>query len=792
MSERFRILAGSYSSLDDSVRIELFCRSEKGYSATLLYDGFRPYFHLVDPPEDMLDPLKYDQEIKGIKDVELWVDGSDRPCKKVICTYPWKVPNYRDRFSKTCDVLAADIPFVQRFLYDLDLPSTVTIEGEEVEDEKYLTKRIFKVNKFKPAEPFKPDLSYLSFDLENSLDDDTIYTICAVVYDGKERKKRCFDGDEINILRRFQKFVLDEDPDVITGYNINGYDLPVIIERAKHCGMETPCFGRDGSELRSVGNRMWRSTGRVIADTWWAVRSELNLKRETLNDAALEVLGEEKMDVDPLEMDSEWAENPEKVKEYCLKDAELALDILLELGVLDKAMDMATVSRLPVDEGLNGRTSTLVDSILIREADKKKIGVPLTHHGGKRGKIKGGYVHTIEPGLYYWVSVLDFKSMYPSIIMENNICFTTLSEDGEISSPTGDRFLSKDQREGLLSNILSSLMDERDEVKEKMRQASGKDKSYYDGVQKAIKILMNSFYGVFASSFYRFTDPRIGESITAFARKNIKKVIDDLESEGTKVIYSDTDSVFFQSTEENLEGTIALSKRIADEQSQGDIVLEFEKVLNPLFSHGRKKRYVARVVWPEEDMLVRGYELRRSDSFVAQNQSLENVFNHILDGDIDGALEIARRWVDRVRNGDIEKEKLVISRSCKKFDSYVNPDSMPNVQAARKMKEKGYRFIPGMKVSWIVTDASRTPQEVEPWLSDTEDTIEPDYRYYAQRVALTLSRVTEVFGWDEKGLLMGNKQSNLFSPRFDDNDQKEDKKQKPRKEKKDLTLQDFM
>ncbi len=796
MSERFRMIAGSYSRIEDGVVIELFCKSESGYSATLLYDGFRPYFNLVDPPEDALSSLKHDDEIKKIEDIELWVDGDQRPCKKVVCTYPWKVPGYRDRLSDDCDVLAADIPFIQRFLFDLDLPSTITIEGKEVDDEKYLTEKVFKVESFMPAEPFKPDLKYLGFDLENSIDEDTIYTICAVTFDETGRKKRCFDGDESTLIKQFQEFVLQEDPDVITGYNINGYDLQVIVERASHLGMDSLYFGRDRSELKSVGNRMWRATGRIIADAWWAVRKELNLKRETLNDASLEVLGEEKIDVDPLEMDKEWTENPKRVKEYCLKDAELALDILLELEVMDKAMDMATVSRLPVDEGLNGRTSTLVDSILIREADRRDIGVPLTHHHGRRGKIKGGYVHSIEPGLYYWVSVLDFKSMYPSIIIENNICFTTLSNDGEIVSPTGDHFLSPEQKKGLLPQLLSDLMDERDEVKTKMKGATGKEKSYYNGLQNAIKILMNSFYGVFASSFYRFTDPRIGETITAFARENIKKVIHDLESEGLKVIYSDTDSVFFRSSVEDLEGTIELSERIAEEQSKGDIVLEFEKVLNPLFSHGRKKRYVARVVWPEEDMLVRGYELRRSDSFDAQNESLEDVFEHILDGDIDGAIETAREWVDLLRGGDVEKEKLVISRSCKKFSSYVNPDSMPNVQAARKMEERGYRFTPGMKVSWIVTDARISPQEVEPWVSENGERIKPDYDYYAQRVAKTLSRVTEVFGWDEKGLLMGNKQSSLFSSAFNNGDDEEKitkvKKKKRTEDNKDLTLQDFM
>lgn len=769
VEEIIRLIGGSYSSVDDGVVIELYGRTDDGNSITLLYDGFDPYFYLVDTPEDIISELETDDEIKRLEDEELWVDGSYKRCKRVVLTYPWKVPGYRKKYRDRCKILAADIPFIQRFIYDLDLGSTVSAEGTRREMDGYTTDIVMDVDKFRETETIKPDLSILSFDIENSIDRERIYTIGCVFDDNEGREKVCFYGDEDDIIRSFRDYVKEKDPDVITGYNINGYDLPLLDKRLDEVELGDLDIGRDGGNLKNVSNRNWKVNGRIIADAWWTVRTEMNLKRETLNHVSKEVLGEEKQDVDPKEIDEEWRKNPEKVMDYCKKDAELALDILLELGSLDKAMDMGTVSRLPIDEGLNGRTSTLVDSILIREADRNDIGVPLTSHGGKGGKIKGGYVHSVEPGLYHWVSVLDFKSMYPSIIMENNICFTTISEDGEIESPTGTKFLKPEEEEGILPKILKDLMDERDSVKKKVQEADSKKKrEYFDGLQAAIKILMNSFYGVFASSFYRFTDKRIGESITALARKNIKNLIDELEEEGLKVIYSDTDSVFFQSPKEDLEDTIQVSEDIAEEFSKGAIILEFEKVLNPFFTHGMKKRYVGKVIWPEEDMLVRGYELRRSDSFEAQDRALQHIFDLILDDDIEGAVERAKEWIRRAYDGDIEPKNLVISRTCKKYSYYKNPESMPNVQAAKKMEEEGYEFTPGMKVSWVVTDGEITPQEVEPWLPDTDLKKEPDWDYYAKRIAKTLARVTEVFNWDEQSLLAGNKQADLFSGDFDD------------------------
>jgi DNA polymerase I len=92
---------------------------------------------------------------------------------------------------------------------------------------------------------------------------------------------------------------------------------------------------------------------------------------------------------------------------------------------------------------------------------------------------------------------------------------------------------------------------------------------------------------------------------------------------------------------------------------------------------------------------------------------------------------------------------------------------MANVQAAKKMIEMGYEFIPGMKVSWIVTNSKRTPLEVEPFIPGRPFEAQPDYRYYAERLAHTISRITEVFGWSESDLMMGSQQATLFNQNFE-------------------------
>jgi DNA polymerase I len=588
--------------------------------------------------------------------------------------------------------------------------------------------------------------------------------------------------------------VRSTDPDVITGYNIDGYDIPYILDRAGVHKIRDLGMGRDGTELRSVGGRFWRLHGRIIADAWWNAKMELRPKQESLNAVASLVLGEKKLDVNPAMIDQEWADDPERVVLYCARDAELALKILQKIAVLEKNMDLATVSKLPLDDVINGRTSSLIDSILIREADRAGIAVPVTGGHRKDSKIEGGYVHTIDAGLYDWVCVLDFKSMYPSLIIAKNICFTTLSPEGTIISPEpGVKYLDKETRLGLLPQVLERLMIERDETKRKMKAASTpEEKRYYDGLQAAIKVLMNAFYGVFASAFYRFTNPKIGASITAFARENTRSIISQLESENMKVIYGDTDSVFFQSPEENLEAALKSGQEIARRYSKEGATLEFEKIINPLFSHGAKKRYVGNIVWPENKMIVRGYETRRSDSFGIQSGALEQVFERILDHDTEGAVSLAREVVASISRGEVEPESLVISRTCKPFNTYKNPDTQTTVQTAKKLMEMGYEFFPGMKVSWIVTNGKRTPIEAEPFISGRKFEHTPDYDYYARRLAMTLARITDVFGWSTRELLSGRQQTSLFS--YDDvpiSGKKKKDEPKVRKTDKELTLDDF-
>ena len=768
-----RLLSASYTSdAEGRPYIELFGKTRERKSILIAVYDFNPYFYIVDPTPAAEEGLKKDEQVRGLEHRTLEYKGESHDTLKISLSGPWQMPSYRNRLSSRFKVLAGDIQYHDRFIYDNDMGSCIRVTGEEI-DLDYTTDLKIRMESFENIESFDPGLKFLSFDIENSIEHQTIYCICTKVEEaGEFSTPEPIYGTEKEIIKRFAELIEEIDPDVITGYNIENYDIRKIEERAQANKMKDALpWGRDRGQPKIFSERFFRVKGRLIVDAWWAAKKELRPKQETLNAVSQLVLGEEKLDVDPKHMDDEWANNRDRVIEYCIQDAALALKILLKVGTVRKGLDLAAVSKLPVEDVLVSGTSTLVDSLLIREADRNNVGVPMNGRRLARGEeqIEGGYVHTMNPGLYHWVCVLDFKSMYPSLIIANNICFTTLSKDGEIVAPSGARYISPERKKGLLPSILSDLMNQRDSIKKRMKSsADAYEHAYLDGLQAAVKVVMNTFYGVFASSFYRFTDKSIGASITSFARANIKGIIDQLESEGVPVIYGDTDSVFVLSPYHTLKEAVEFGTKQADRFSKGAKTLEFEKLVEPLFSHGVKKRYVGRIVWPErqDELLVRGYEIRRSDSFDLQSRMLMQLFENILDEKKDDALALVRNTVRDTLNGKVPASDLVISRTCRGLDAYENPERMANVQAAKKLIAMGYNFIPGMKISWIVTDANTAPQQVEPFISGVPFKGTPDYKYYAGRLAQMASRITEVYGWSEDDLLRGSQQTTLFSDNF--------------------------
>ncbi len=854
--------------------IELWCRSRAGHSTLLLVNGLRPYVEISDPKSDggPEDP-EFLGNVAAVRDVQggpapsgmkVSQDGVVRPHYRVFVKDTTKVRSVRKALSDSgWRVTSADILFVQRLLLDLDLGPHIRADGEvlwtggrapegaktpESTDPGVAEARIKEVggsgvypvdmilscdlSGLERADPFPAPFVTMSFDLETSIADNTILCAAAVVDRAGERVEYPITGAETEILERLTEIVRSEDPDFITGYNIDNFDLPRMEERSEYIDTESEMaraslLGWARVPMNDVEtkrgwrrpgrifpnreqNRVWTIKGRIPLDAWWQARQTLRPQRESLRYVSRLLWPDDeemqKMDIDASKMDEEWAERPDEVLDYCVRDTVLPLNILDKLKSTARKEALASVSLTTVDIAATSTTSRWIDSLVIRLADRRGVAVPNTNQGPrKRDKIAGGYVHEVEHGVVPWVVVLDFKSMYPSIMISNNICSTTLvrdgSEDGShsVSPTTNTRYISKEERFGLVPQLLEGLMDSRDRHKAALAKANeeGDEAEAFlqDQLQYAVKILMNSFYGVFASNFYRFTHPSLGASITEWARHNIRGIISRLEVDGYDVVYSDTDSIFVRAPvegeppmnrpeggeemgnwEQARKTTLDFGESLAERFTKEGAELEFETALSSFFSHGAKKRYVGRVIWPREEMLIRGYEVRRTDSFQLLSDTMTQMFEMILDGDTLGAVDMTKSVIDRVREGDVAPVQLVISRSCKgKWDSkknewdfsvYANPDGLPYVRAAKQRIAAGLQFTPGMKVGYVVTEPEEGEKKlgVSAWLVDEIGDEPPDYdrEYYAGRLAKSLGRITEAFGWTEQELLRGTRQSSIF------------------------------
>jgi DNA polymerase I len=885
------IISGRYHSVEantdagtsESTVLELFGRSKSGESICLLVSGLNPSFEIT-PLSAWSEELGVsDFILQRIKDVEAMkdvvgvsgpvmklTDLGVRPIWSVTVRQPFLVPNLRKMLSKqSWQIYSGDIPFLNRLFLDYDLRMHMSVEGTVVDRRNEPNENLERthavvqaggsgrysvdvtvacnVSQLKDCEPFPVPFKVFSFDLETSIEHETILCAAAWVEDmgTGTRQSYSFKGEESSIMENLTLIVRSMDPDIITGYNIDNFDLPRMYDRmqaqtkSKQWRKKAQLFGwgrveqseseskrnRSGLFPRRQSTRAWNVAGRSVVDAWWQARMALRPQRETLSFISNLLFPEDKekhkMDVDASKMDMEWANRPDEVMEYCIRDAALPLDILNALQVIRRKEAVAAVAKVTFDTAAIGSTSQLVDSLVIRLADSENVAVPLTGSAeAKEGQITGGYVHEVDAGLHPWIAVLDFKSMYPSIMIGQNICYTTRIDPAQpdqpaddepvYTAPTGARFRHQSVRKGLVPRLLEDLMDQRDVHKAALKAAKQEgnvqQESFHDSMQYAVKILMNTFYGVFASGFYRFTHRDLGSSITAWARHNIKAIIAQLEEEGHGVVYSDTDSIFVRSPvdesapsslrEEEItaaqngekaavakmkewniakQSMIDFGLEIAERYSRDSAVLEFEKGLSVFFSHGAKKRYVGQVVWPSNEMLIRGYETQRTDSFNYLTSTMKRMFSHALADEGDELVKYALARVQAVKKAEIDASELILAKSCKGRVSsngdidftkdYANPDSMAQVRVAKARIALGLGFTSGMKVSYIVTDASQRPMRVEPWLENEEDggISAYDGQFYAERLAAALGRITEAFGWTAKELVSGNKQTTLFS-----------------------------
>lgn len=490
-----------------------------------------------------------------------------------------------------------------------------------------------------------------------------------------------FDKEE-KMLMAWRDFLEKVDPDVIIGYNIANFDFPYLLERAKHL----KCTGFPyWTRLKSVqsqakeanfsskqmGNRETKATntdGRIQLDLLQLVQRDHHLRSYTLNSVCAEFLGEQKEDVHHTMITELFNGTPDsrrRLAVYCLKDAYLPQRLLDKLMCLVNYTEMARVTGVPFNYLLSRGQQVKFISQLFRKALEQQLVIPNIKSQDEQD-YEGATV--IEPVRGYYgvpIATLDFASLYPSIIMAHNLCYTTLlnknivdkmnmvKDEDYIVTPNGDMFCTAKVRKGLLSQILEELLGARKRAKKDLAvETDPFKKAVLNGRQLALKISANSVYGLTGATVGKLPCLAIASSTTSYGRQMIEKTKHEVETRYTiangyshdaKVIYGDTDSVMVKFGVTELEDAMKLGEEAAEYVSSKfikPIKLEFEKVYFPYLLIN-KKRY-AGLYWTNtkkhDKMDSKGIETVRRDNCVLVQNVIETVLHKILiNRDLDAA-----------------------------------------------------------------------------------------------------------------------------------------------------------
>jgi DNA polymerase-2 len=670
----------------------------------------------------------------------------------------------------------ADIRFAMRYLIDRGIRGSLSIRGEARAVPGLGL--VFEDPTIGPTD-WTPQLSVLAFDIETDprarrllsigIHGGGVTEVLLLTPPGWSSPPRAIPfPTERELLIGFFRRVRELDPDVLTGWNIVEFDLAVLARLAGTLGVSAE-LGRGPGRLRLRARGWGRGheamvPGRVVLDGLHLLRGAfVRMGDYSLDGVAREVLGEGKTVSGhgrAEEILRLFKEDRPRLVDYNGTDARLALEILEKLRLVELAVERSRLTGLPPD-----RVSSSIaafDFLYLSELGRRGVVAPSV--GTKEASAEptgGGHVLEPLPGLYRNVAVLDFKSLYPSLIRTFQIDPLNLLRPGAteeadpIVAPNGAAFA---RRPGILTQLLDEILPLRDAA----RRAGEHVKSH------AIKILMNSFYGVLGTPACRFHDPRLANAITSFGREILLWGKARIEAGGRRVLYGDTDSLFIESGEPDptdarrLGETLAadLTRDLAThiEQTWGvasGLELQFERVYLRLYlpavrhgTTGARKRYAGLVEGPAGGRVVfTGLEAVRGDWTDLAKEAQRELFARLFsDRPVEDYL---RRIVADLRAGHLD-DQLVYRKALRKDPAAYTATTPPHVTAARKMagKTRG-------RISYLMTVAGPEP------LGGRRSPI--DYEHYVQKqLQAVADPVLALLGLDFDRVVGDDSQLSLF------------------------------
>jgi DNA polymerase-2 len=735
------VLTPTYRVRNGVPEVHIYGVLETGEPCLIVDDRVRPYFFIRAADHDVAAPL-----LAGLRvDDPMCTTFAGEPVLRVTAALPGDVPVVRQHLESAGVVcLEADVRFAYRYLIDRGIRGAFTVHGHAEHQP-----RLGQVLHNPGLEPchWTPSLRVLSLDIETDPAGQEVRSVA--LYNGEFSRVLVVGHaagvshaepvhSERELLHRLLVYLDELDPDVLTGWNVVDFDFAVLARRARHYAIPLR-VGRsdDVFDLRREQSYTRESRaityGRVVLDGLSLVRGAfIRLEDYKLETAARTLLGRGKLiagDDRGAEIDRLYRDDIERFVAYNLEDARLVHDILAHTGLVALAVERSLLTGMPLDRVSAAIAS--VDSLYLGALRARGRVAPSVGREPAPTPLTGGYVMDSIPGLYRNVLVFDFKSLYPSIIRTFNLDPLSLmrADDDEpdaLTAPNGARFSRRAR--GILPELVEHLARERERAK-----AAG-----HAVKANAIKILMNSLYGVLGAEASRLFCPAVANAITHFGQLLIRTAAEGAAAAGYRVIYGDTDSLFVESGETSAAAALvraeelriavgaAVAARIRDEFGcASHLELEFEKLYARFFmpevrsgKSGSKKRYAGllRAADGTERIEFVGLEaVRRDWSEVSKRFQLGLLERVFRDEPVDA---FVGEFVAALRAGRFDAA-LAYRKAVRKDLNAYTKTTPPHVRAARKQARP-----PGRIISYTMTLHGPEPTGAE--------TAPPDYAHYIE------------------------------------------------------------
>jgi DNA polymerase I len=776
MKIRFWLLDINYKVENHVPEIWLWGIDHTGNRVLVVDRNFLDYFYVV--IEEDADPKKVTEKIESMHQpyiaklevVERKFFGKLVNAVKVYVKDPELASKYVKIFRnlegvKEC--LEDDIRYSMRYLIDNNVVPCGWHKIEVTEEPKTLNVKVDKVYAAYSSPQYieeteVPNLRILGFSTicysrEGSPkpDRNPVIIISTVTNNGEEKQfVAAEDRDDKPLLESFISYTKNFDPDIIVGYGINSQDWQYLKDRCRKLGLKLN-VDRAGTEPhRSIYGHM-SITGRANIDLFDFADEFPDVKVKTLENLA-DYLGIMKLEnrtlVEDIDFADYWEDKNKReiLKKFSMDNAHCIMGITN--SILDFAMQLSSLVGLPLDHVGTAAVGFRVEWFLIKHAQKIGQLVPKRIEQPYR-PYAGAIVLSPKAGLHENIAVLDFKSLYPNIMIAYNLSPDTYVSPKE-SMPPSEVYEAPEVKHrfrkepaGFYKEVLLHLIKVRDKIREKMKTLHPESVEYkvLDARQKAVKVITNASYGYAGWTGARWYIKPVAEAATAWGRYTIRNAIKMAENVGLEVVYGDTDSIFLKHHPEKIE---KLTKEI---EKNLRLEIKPEKIYTRIFFTEAKKRYAG--LLPNGQLDIVGLEVIRGDWANIARTVQEKVLEIILkERSPDKAARFVQQFIQDLRQKRVPFRDLIIWKTLTKpVEEYAIKAS--HVEAAKMLMKQGWKLSIGDKVGYVVViGEGRLYERVKPYILASYDEVDLNY-YILKQIMPAASRILESFGISKEQLL---------------------------------------